>query len=418
MKRSYGYFAFCFLFFFCTLGSRPAKSATDYNITQVFVVGMSSDLEHAAGTVTNVIRKVMRNTPGITVLDLNKRLTANAPPEVKARKEKARKALAKAKEALKNMDYAASLKYAKLARKAFEKMGGYLEPLDRYKESILLIGVAHGMMGDIKSAQRAFLDLLLLDPHLNLPKGGFEAFVVDLFKKVKNNLQSQAVGSLSIKSDPPGANLYLDGKLKDVTPLTLDGVIAGPHLVVIKQPGYQNWGKVVNVAAGTQDIIEAPLVAGQAGSAFVRTMTRACRAVTESDSLEDVLALGQVLGLDWAILGQLSMDAYDHKLRLYLFEFSHAKSVYEDELVVDPSYGLENDVKTFALDFIRKGKRALARFRQREDPLSGKTGTEDWNRDTGGNTKKHSVTKARNYNDAKDQKTEDPLDDVDGTEDW
>ncbi len=415
MKPVFGTFLLVLLFLF-VFGQ--TKAAQDYNTAQVFVVGMSSDLDHAAGSVTNVIRKIMRNTPGITVMDLNKRLTATAPEHVKKSKKKAREELTRSKAALKEMDYSTALKHAMAARKAFERMGGYLDPLERYKESILLIAVSHGMMGNMKSSQKAFMDLLLLDPHLSMPKGKFESFIVDLFNKVKKSLPSQPVGSLSIKSVPSGANLYLDGKLKDVTPLSLDGLIAGSHLVVVKQPGYQNWGKVVRVAAGSQDILEVPLVAGQAGSSFVRVMTRACRAVTESESLDDVLALGQVLGLDWAILGQLSRDAYDHKLRLYLFEFSHAKTVYEDELMVDPSYGLEDDVKSFAMEFIRKGKRALARFRQRGDPLSGRTGTEDWNRDSGGDVKEHSVIKAKNHDSSRDEKSEDPLDEVDGTEDW
>ncbi|MFC1654949.1 PEGA domain-containing protein, partial [Myxococcota bacterium] len=181
------------------------------------------------------------------------------------------------------------------------------------------------------------LDLLLLDPHLQLPKTAYEGFVINLFGKVKASLAKQPRGSLSIKTHPPGGNLYLDGKLRGVTPDSLDGLIAGNHLVIVKMPGHQNWGKVVRVDAGNLVSLDIKLVPGKAGSGFTRIVDRAGRAVSDDDLRSSVLRLGQTLGMDWVWLCQLKHDSYDLVLTGYLFEFSLARVFHKAKLEMEAS---------------------------------------------------------------------------------
>lgn len=409
-----------FMYASWAMGSPATQAVDKRNRSQAFVVGMSDDLVQQAGTITNLLRGVMAQVPGIDVLDLSNSLKAPVPEKVVKLRDLAREQLKAARASLRDMDHAKAVKSAAKARQAFEQMGGHLEPLERYKETLLIIAVASAMQGDIQPAQKAFLDLLLLDPHLKLPKGNYESFVIDLFEQVKKGLSGQPLGSLSIKTDPTGANLYLDGKLKDVTPVSLDGVVAGSHLVMVKLPGYINWGKVVKVQAGNHEVIDLKLTPGQAGSGFVRISSRACKAVADSNLRGEVLRLGETVGLDWAVLGQLKHDAYDAKLRLYMFDFALAQVVYEDELVTDPTYGFDEDVKHFGAAFVRRGLKALKRFREMGDPLGSHSGTEDWNRDASAGKKAHQDTKAADEDRRVHRNAEegDPLEDKDGTEDW
>jgi hypothetical protein len=153
----------------------------------------------------------------------------------------------------------------------------------------------------------------------------------------------------------------------------------------------------------------------------MRTADRACAAISDDDLRGEVLRLGQNVGMDWAILGQLKHDDYDLHLNLYLFEFSRAEVVYEDQLVMDATgNGAENDVKRFGGDFIRRGLKALKRMREEGDPLSGQAGTEAWNEDNSAKGKEHGDTRAQDEGRRHHRKaeTEDPLDEHDGTEDW
>ncbi|MBW2701570.1 MAG: PEGA domain-containing protein [Deltaproteobacteria bacterium] len=407
----------------CACLSSPGMAAKKKQINrcQVFVTGMSDDLQHKAGEMTHMIRKVMLQVPSIQVLDLADRLKAAAPTKTKENLEKAKVQLKSAKAAMREMEYATVIAHAKKAREAFEKMGGYLDPLARYIESILLVGVGHAMQGNMEEASKAFTDVLLLDSHTRLPKTKYEDFVLDAFRKVRAGLASMPLGSVSIKTDPLGANLYRNGKLVGVTPDSMDGIPAGRHFLVTKLPGYQNWGQVITVEAGNLLPLDIKLISGQAGSGFLVISDRAAQAVSDDDLRGEVLRLGQAVGMDWTVLGQLAHDGASLVLRLYLFEYSRARVVYEEELEMEASgYGEEEDIRRFGVAFMRKGLEALRRYREEGDPLAGRSGTEDWFTDDSAAAKKHRNDEAAREDRIKSRENEsgDPLDDHDGTEDW
>lgn len=70
-------------------------------------------------------------------------------------------------------------------------------------------------------------------------------------------------GSINITSNPLGATVFLDAVMLGQTPLLLDPVPAGIHLVEIKAPGYTTYSERVLVKAGdtisvTGDLPKAP----------------------------------------------------------------------------------------------------------------------------------------------------------------
>jgi PEGA domain/SmpA / OmlA family len=60
-----------------------------------------------------------------------------------------------------------------------------------------------------------------------------------------------SVASVTLHSDPPGAEIYLDGQLIGSTPSTLQ-VPAGNHQLSLKLSGYQDWVRDVRVLAGSE----------------------------------------------------------------------------------------------------------------------------------------------------------------------
>lgn len=398
-------------------GGPEGSTASSTDRTQVFVVAMSEDLAHQAGVVTQALRRVMRSRKGLEVQDLREKLQPPAPPKIRALQEKARRNLKRAKEALRDMELVAAGEHADQARAAFEKMGGYLGPLQRYKESILMVAVGACMQGNTDKCKEGFLDLLLLDPHLRLHKSAYDAFVIDVFKQVKAKLDKMPRGSLSIKTEPPGGSLYLDGTLRGVTPDALDGLVAGRHLVVVRHPGYKIWGKVVQVEPGNLVSLHVKLLPGASGTGFVQMVERAGRAVSDDELRGEVLRLGQALGLDWVWLCQLKHDEYDLVLDGYLFEFSHAKVIHHDSLrMASGGYGMEEEVRRYARTFMDEGLRALTRFRRKGDPLKARSGTEDWYRDRTPAAPRHRTQSADE--EPEEEESGDPLDEIDGTEDW
>ncbi len=60
----------------------------------------------------------------------------------------------------------------------------------------------------------------------------------------------QGTGVIRIESNPPNADVYLDGEFYGKSPITVKDVDMGLHTYTIKCPGYQDFSSSVNVVAG------------------------------------------------------------------------------------------------------------------------------------------------------------------------
>ena len=54
-------------------------------------------------------------------------------------------------------------------------------------------------------------------------------------------------GSISINSEPNGADIYLNDEYEGLTPLNLQNISAGKYTVKISLPGYEEWVEEVSV---------------------------------------------------------------------------------------------------------------------------------------------------------------------------
>jgi hypothetical protein len=66
-------------------------------------------------------------------------------------------------------------------------------------------------------------------------------------------------GALSVESRPPGAAVYLDGKLLGKTPFSLAVVAAGDHAIRLERDGYHRWSSSIRIVASEQNRVTASL---------------------------------------------------------------------------------------------------------------------------------------------------------------
>lgn len=70
--------------------------------------------------------------------------------------------------------------------------------------------------------------------------------------------QPDTLGSLSVKTEPAGAFIFLDGVQRGVTPATIPGITAGNHTLLLKLDGYQEISTPLTITAGkTQEYSSA-----------------------------------------------------------------------------------------------------------------------------------------------------------------
>jgi hypothetical protein len=67
------------------------------------------------------------------------------------------------------------------------------------------------------------------------------------------------VGTLAVESTPPGAKVFLDGKLVGTTPCTVPDVAVGSHVVRVDMIGFRRWAQSVEVKSGERRRVTAAL---------------------------------------------------------------------------------------------------------------------------------------------------------------
>jgi len=69
-----------------------------------------------------------------------------------------------------------------------------------------------------------------------------------------------AKGALSVTSEPAGATIFIDNKSMGITPLTVNDIAAGNHVVTARLDGYGEYSTSILVSAGATRAVRATLV--------------------------------------------------------------------------------------------------------------------------------------------------------------
>ena len=93
-----------------------------------------------------------------------------------------------------------------------------------------------------------------------VPPGGHVAQYLELPK------DAPSTGQLQVRSDPPGAQVVVDGQARGVSPLVLEALTPGSHVVTLEN-ALGSVRQQVNVEAGATASLFVPLTSAQAGPA-------------------------------------------------------------------------------------------------------------------------------------------------------
>lgn len=110
--------------------------------------------------------------------------------------------------------------------------------------------------------------------------------------------QQAGVGSLLVTADVTGVPVYIDGKQRGGTPLVVEGLTAGEHLVEVrpKGQGYKPFSKVVTIVATKRATVEAKLQ-GAADTGSLRIIANVPSALITLDGADIGVAPAAKAGL-------------------------------------------------------------------------------------------------------------------------
>ena len=91
--------------------------------------------------------------------------------------------------------------------------------------------------GQAKPARAELERLLAVAPDADLPTAQFAPDLLALARRARG-AATHADAKLEVKSSPDGAEVWVDGKRRGVTPLTVRGLGPGEHQLTLRLPGY------------------------------------------------------------------------------------------------------------------------------------------------------------------------------------
>jgi CRISPR/Cas system-associated exonuclease Cas4 (RecB family) len=146
--------------------------------------------------------------------------------------------------------------------------------------------------------------------HIEVRKNGFEQFSQWVsasqgeritITPVLRAIKVEKRGSVLVDSDPPGAEVYVDGnRHTDLTPTLVSGLLEGPHVVEVRKEGASVWKQTVNVTSSETAKVNAaiarPVEQPRAGSLRVVSNVEKARVFVDgSDRGAAPLHLADVL---------------------------------------------------------------------------------------------------------------------------
>ncbi|MBX3275113.1 MAG: PEGA domain-containing protein [Sandaracinaceae bacterium] len=120
------------------------------------------------------------------------------------------------------------------------------DPVD-LGEALLYLGASHAFNGQAREATAVFRRLHIQMPFITPDPNTFPPEVVTMFERARPRDARRPRGVVSMESNPPGAIAYVDFLARGRTPIQVDGLLEGEHVVRVTRPGATPFVETVSV---------------------------------------------------------------------------------------------------------------------------------------------------------------------------
>lgn len=174
------------------------------------------------------------------------------------------------------------------------------------------LGVARALQGKLTAAREMIRASMNVWPDQTPSGYAWSLEVRDTFTEVETRLAEEQKGSLSVETEPPGAVVMVDGDVKGFTPITIEELNPGLHVIQVQSDGFERSSSLVKVNAG-EEMAEAfalkPIAQKAAWDTAFKKMSGKPRSKTVAK--RHLPALKSILAADGILfLGLKSRDGY------------------------------------------------------------------------------------------------------------
>ncbi|MBI3185201.1 MAG: PEGA domain-containing protein [Myxococcales bacterium] len=296
--------------------------------------------------------------------------------------------------------------------KEYAKAAGAMKECGNLCDAVAMYAAVLHSRGEVEEAKIALLDLLALSPTYELDRKKFTQDFISFRAQVATSRSAQLRGNLNVKSRPAGARVYLDGEFQGYTPVSLQTLPIGKHVLRLERPGCKQHGAVVEVTPEEQEIA-TDLSPTPPFKAYDSLLDKLAQEVTREKGGATMASIAKTLNLDRGVVGTVKEinESGGLELLVGIFDLKAGKKLSGKKIIFQgDEYGqLKSEVGRLVNQLVNAADGGGEKLVKTSDPLEGRHGTEDWNAEDRGGGRTGSEKKRRG---------KDPLDSVSGTEEW
>ena len=217
----------------------------------VFILPEGPVTQKATAEISHALVGSLRENKHLTVKDPDKLLVEFAGEVPNAEIAEGKDTLARGLKLLKAGNAVEAEEQLQLAVAGLEPHLAFLKK-SVLAQAAMALGVAQATQGKKPQAVMTFLGLLVWRPKLGYDTSRFPSRFLPLWIKAHKAMKKRRKGSAELRTTPPGAKAYVDGRFVGVTPTTSFGLRAGTHYATYKMAGYVKAAQKIKVSGTLQ----------------------------------------------------------------------------------------------------------------------------------------------------------------------
>jgi hypothetical protein len=263
-----------------------------------------------------------------------------------------------------------------------------MERCGEYCEALVHLAAVQMLKGEEQGARDALSNLLAVDRGYKFDGPVFGKAFKLLYRDMQQAMTREGrLGAINVQSTPPGGRVFLDGDYKGYSPLAIDGVPVGKHLLRIERPGYVTYGQLVDVTGPEGAIIKPRLTATSEYSSLEDSLDAVVGELVREQGTKALMSLGPKLHVDRALVGTVRTSGTRVRLEVVLVDFAgRAKLARRARTFLGDEYGeLAKEVQRFGnLILAAAERRPDPKAKESNDPLDSRSGMEEWDEEYSG----------------------------------
>lgn len=235
--------------------ARPAQGNAPW--TTLLVTAADPASEREAARVHRIGRLNLERTRSLVFVDLDAALVGRKPDGDPL--AAARELFHKGQRSYDNLELRQAVGLLRGAVAELNRQLGFLDDLELFTDIHVYLGAALELLGQKEEGREVFRRLLLVNPDAEFDPLVFPPALAAVFKQVRGQVARAGTGSWNVEASPGGAEVWVDGVYRGISPVRVLDLAEGGHLLQLLRRGHRRFGGVFDVVADSEELIRHEL---------------------------------------------------------------------------------------------------------------------------------------------------------------